>query len=241
MSPEYRFSSRFASGYDRLARCLATQSLRCRLSQELERWLALNYWTPAHFALLSQCCSPPGRGLTSTDVTAVISGSRPDLMPKFFQAFAAVDARIRTSTAQPLTSDQDLLAHSATSICSDESSTRPSWWFAVYCNEPWALDKIVHTDSVSVPEPQVLRSSVPALLRRAIAERQEDPVMYLKASAQRLPRSSQLRQDRFVDWVLDYDQIEFEHLRLAIPFALMLMAELGSGHRTILDISSENH
>lgn len=197
----------------------------------------VNYWTPEHFAALTEACCPAAKALSDTDVAAVVSGARPDLMPRFFQALAGVDARIRTGNGRPLSTDQDLLALYASSICIDDAANNASWWFAVYCNEPWAIEKIVAAPSAPMLDLQALRQRVPVLLRRAISERQHDPVTFLKTSAQQLPRGSRLKASSFIDWILEYDQIDLDILRLAISLALVLMSELGEDLTSIADLS----
>lgn len=221
----------------RLGRLLPAPAGHSRLSLEVGRWLAINYWTADHFAMLTQACCPAAKALSETDVEAVVSGARPDLTPRFFQAFASVDTRIRIGGGRPLNSDQDLLALYSSSICMDQAATNASWWFALYCNEPWAIAKIVAAPTSPILDLHALRQRVPTLLRRAISERQRDPVSFLKNSVQGLHRGSRLKASSFIDWVLEYDQIDLNILRLAIPLALVLMSELGKDCTSIADLS----
>ena len=233
----------FALVPGRFAALSRTGSGRTRLSLELEKWLALNYWTPFHVAKLTELCCPPPQVLIPREVARIVSGSMLDLLPKHFQAFARIEALVRQASASGFRpdSDQHLLACFASSICCDDSAQRASWWFGVYCNEDWALECIRVGQSLPTLEMAMIGKLLPGLLRRSVAKNGQDPVDFLRESVQRLPASSALRPQTFVDWILDYDRLDVEAVRLALPFVLMLLTELGSECKALSEFSVASH
>lgn len=209
-----------------------------RLAQPLAQWLAINYWTPAHFASLTTQCRDPLLVLSAREIEAITSGSKLELMPRHFCAFAAVDRLTRLERSSQPVSDQDLIACFATSICSDQSSLQPSWWFALYCGEPWASQVLRHDVPSPVHDMRYLRQLLPPMLRMAITSHGLDVISHLKTCAKRLPRTSALRPQRFVDWILEYGTLDDRELRLAMALTLLLLAELGQEFTSLLDLSA---
>jgi len=208
-----------------------------RFSMEFRRWLAINYWTPPLFAALTVQSGEPSLALSAEDINAILCGSRLDLMPRHFRAFAAVERLTRAQRMMPLASDRDLIACFTSSICVDDSALQPSWWFAVYGGEDWALQKLHGPAAEPLHGLAALRRLLPPLLRNAIVANGLDPVAHLKASVERLPGASALRPHRFVDWILESDRLDDRELRLAIAFLMLLMSELGLQYQSLLDVS----
>ena len=74
-----------------------------------------------------------------------------------------MEALTRAERAPQTSTDQELIAWFSTSICLDEASLLASWWFALYCGEPWALAKL----RAPTPEPC---HSIETLRRAAVLD-----------------------------------------------------------------------
>lgn len=228
----------FSFALARLSRFTRYGPGRSRLSLEIEKWLLLNYWSPDQFATLTRLCCPAAKALTAREVARILSGSMLELMPKHFQAFAQVEQLVHRNHGAPMqgASDQDLLACFASSICSDDSAQQASWWFALYCNEAWALERIRESQPLPSLDLGVIGKLLPGLLRKAVARHGLDPIGYVREAVQRLPAGSRIGRHTFIDWILEYDRLDGEGVRLALPFVLMLLRELGSDCRVLADV-----
>lgn len=205
--------------------------------------MALNYWSPNHFSKLTQLCCPPAQVLSPREVARIVSGSMLDLMPRHFQSFARIEALVRQAwvVAQNPSSEEELLALFASSICCDDSALRASWWFGVYCNEAWALDTIREGQPRPSLEIAMAGKLLPAMLRKAIAKNGLDSIEYLRRAVTRLPSKRRLSPQTFVDWVLEYDRLDDEAVRLALPFVLMLLNDLGTECKALTEFSVAAH
>lgn len=204
---------------------------RYKLAELVGHWLDINCWTHSDFALLTRSFCPQSRDLSSREIAAVLSGSRPELIPKHFQAFAAVERGIAdinlAAASQEPPSDINLLSCFTSSISTDASGQNASWWFAVYCGEQWAIDKI---DPDLQPKPTAITAparELPQLLRSAISRNGLEPVAYIREAAQALHKRSSLQPSRYVDWALEYEILHEKEVRLAIPFSLFLLEAIG--------------
>ena len=204
--------------------------VRFNLVELVANWLDCNCWTPADFALLTRSFSPPSGGLSAREISAVLSGARPELIPRHFRAFAAVERGIadinRPTTIDDAPTDLSLLSWFTSSACLDDSSRNASWWFALYCSEPWAMDTVKPMElkpSAIIP----MVKELPPLLRTAISSHGLDPVSYVREAAQVLNRRTSLEPSRYVDWILEYYTLNEKELRLALPFSLLLLEQIG--------------
>jgi hypothetical protein len=223
----------------RFATLSRTGAGRSRLSLELEKWLALNYWTPTHFSKMAQLSSPSCQELMPRQMTRIVSGSLVDLMPVHFKAFARIEALVRkawTTDFNPR-SEEDLLARFASSICCDDSALRASWWFGLYCNEPWALNTIREDSSQPGLEMAMAGKLLPAVLRDSVTKKGLDLVDFLRSAETRLPSMKQLSSETFADWVLENKRLDGDAVRLALPFVLMLLTELGMECKALSEFS----
>lgn len=202
---------------------------RQHFSDILNSWLAVNCWTSSDFALLTRAFCFPSRDLSARVIDSILTGSRFELMPIHFQAFAAVELGLRqreTGVIQ-LRSDVDLLCGYTTSLCRDDSAAKASWCFALYCGETWAL-QMIDQDLVSQPSSlSPLIKRFPGYMRSEFARNGLDPVSHVKQAAQVLNGSSSLKASRYIDWALDYCTLTEKEARLAFPFSLMLLSSIG--------------
>jgi hypothetical protein len=216
---------------------------RYNLAELVVHWLEINCWTAADFALLSRgFCSQSG-GISAREIAAFLSGSRPELIPRYFQAFAAVDRGITelnqvvsSGGSQPVPSlistfddpyaDRNLLGRYTSSICIDDSAQQASWWFAVYCGEPWAIASIQPLE-LKPSSINILAKELPSLLRSAISRQGLDPVAYIREAAQALQKRTSLLPNRYVDWILEYYSLNQREIRLALPFSLLVLETIG--------------
>lgn len=204
--------------------------VRYSLVDVIANWLDCNCWTPADFALLTRGFCPPSGGLPAREISAVLSGARPELIPRHFMAFAAVergiaDLSLSTTIDDPLT-DLNLRSCFTSSPCLDDSARNASWWFALYCGEPWAMDMVKPLESKSSAILPMVKE-LPPLLRSTISSHGLDPVSYIRDTAQALNRRISLEPSRYVDWILEYYILNERELRLALPFSLLVLEEFG--------------
>jgi len=223
----------------KLPRLTSYGPARSRLSLEIDKWLALNYWTPSHFATLTGVCCHPSKALIPREVARITSGSMFELMPKHFQAFARVEQLVRAQFGAifKAANHEELLACFASSICMDDSSQQASWWFGLYCNEAWALAKIRDAQPQPSLELSVVGKLLPSVLRKAMAKDGLEMISYLRDVSQRIPASKRFGPKNFMDWVLEYERLDDDEVRLAMPCVLMLLSELGSDCKALSDVS----
>lgn len=214
---------------DRNSQASVYRAGRLRLSELVRGWLDVNCWTPSNFACLTRGYCAPSGALSSREVLAVLSGSQLDLMPKYFQAFADVDAGVSRFDPRPSgpLSDLSLLSCFVHSASIDGSSSNPSWWFAIYCGEEWASLMVDSTPSVKSHGITPLGKMMPPLIRGVMARYGLDPVTHARRAALGLSSATSLRPGRYVDWILESSVLEDDEVRLALPFSLILMSELG--------------
>lgn len=205
-------------------------AVRLNLIELLATWVNCNYWTHADFALLTRGFSPQSSGLSAREVSAVLSGARPELLPRYFRAFAAVERGITdlnlSATIHNAQTDLSLLSCFTSSVCLNGSARNASWWFALYCGEPWAMETVMAVEMTPGSIIAMVKE-LPQLLRNAISNTGLDPVSYIREAALGLNRRISLEPSRYVDWILEYYTLNEKELRLALPFSLLLLQELG--------------
>ncbi len=206
-----------------------------RLSGLFRDWLNVNCWTPSHFSSLTREYCAPSSTLSAKEVSDVLSSANLDLMPKYFQAFAEVDSGLCQYDIQAsgALTDLNLLSCFAHSMSVDGSSSNASWWFAIYCGEEWANLKVDQGLSMKSHGISALGKIMPQLIRDVIASYGRDPVAYVRRASLDLLDSTSLRPIRYVNWVLEYSALEDSETRLALPFSLLLVSELGFGCETL--------
>jgi len=203
---------------------------RAALTELLNQWCYWNYWSPQHFSNLTREYCAPSRFLNPKDISSILQGSKPELMPKHFQAFAAVERGLKSYRSEHFTilTESQLIQAFTRSICTDDSALSASWWFAVYCEEEWALEKIVEFNENPIPSLNELGRILPGRIRSQIARTGTDPVNYLREHSQSLRTITRtLSAIHFIDWALDYRPLDEKRLRLAVPYSLWMLESTG--------------
>ncbi len=169
----------------------------------------------------------------------IVSGSLVDLMPVHFKAFARIEAQVRKAwtTDRNPRSEEDLLARFASSICCDDSALRASWWFGLYCNETSALDTIREDFSQPSLEMAMVAKLLPGVLRDFVTKNGLDLINYLRSVETRLPSMELISSETFSDWILENKRLDGDAVRLALPFVLLLLTELGMEFKALSEFS----
>ena len=151
----------------------------------------------------------------------------------FPKALARVHARTgNPSGRQPSDGlDEALLAH-ATSITVDRAADQASWWFALHCQEEWAIEKL--RPQIEIPALSRVEPQLGSLIRRSIAEVRLDPVAEIRRYEAQV--NSRTLPAGFGDWVLGFGKLKEDDLRASVSHMIHLINHYGGGLQSISEL-----
>lgn len=186
MAPGLEIRSPWDLRYESLAqlsdRLRAPREYRPAVSQIgglITAWMEANLWTSQQVTELVRHYQPRASMFSRSELEGLLTGKPIDPSPALFKGMAAVHEAVtalRIPSGGLITGFTALEATvmASSPLTSDDQANRPSWWFAVYCNEPRCLDDLRIPSDYRRPQRLSLRLS--RFLRRVMISQGKDPV-----------------------------------------------------------------
>lgn len=201
------------------------------LGETLATWMQANYWNHEQLSLLTRSCSEGRLSVSCRELEDLTKQKGVNPRPRLFRALAAIHATVTSS--QPVSLNQASpafavgdLVRFATTLTTDGSGNNPSWWFALYCHESWAGERIALRSSTPIRTD--LSSRLSAYLRQQIVCSGQDPVMAGKASIRDLFTESHAKANLLNLWLMGMRELGPDEVHEVIHPVLHMLRSHGS-------------
>ena len=199
----------------------------------LHGWLLANCWIPDQLPRLTESSRGAKSYITPHEASSLLRDTPIDLPPRIFKALARVHARTgNCPNRHPTDSIDGALLSYATAITMDRSADQASWWFALYCQEEWAIEKLL--PQIEIPALSRVEPQLGSLIRRTIAEARLDPVAEIRRYETQL--NSKNLPAGFGDWVLGFGKLKEDELRASVSHMIHLINHYGGGLQSISEL-----
>lgn len=212
------------------------------LGETLATWMQANCWNHEQLSGLTRSCSEGRLSVSSKELEDLTRQKAVNPRPRLFRALAVIHRAVATAaTTSTATADQLLkpftvgdLVRFATPLTLDEAGHNPSWWFALYCNEAWASERIALHDVK--PGRSDLSSRLSQHLRQQIVSHGQDPVSAGKAWIRDLYSESQAQANLLYLWLMGLRELGGEEVYGVIHPVLHILRSHGSSIASVKEL-----
>jgi hypothetical protein len=195
------------------------------LAEAIDAWCSANFWSLQQLATLAANHSSRGEIILLRELEDIRDQKEIYPSPRLFQALAAAHTVVHTQSHPSNPSLEDQLCFTSP-ITSDEVANRPSWWFALYCQEAWAREAIalpLHWDF-----PDNLSSLLADYLRREMVKGGRDPIGDGLPTMKAVFGPNQAELNRLNGWLLGLREMDRHELHRCIHPLLLVARNCGA-------------
>jgi hypothetical protein len=201
------------------------------LGEALATWMQANCWNHEQLSELTRSCSEGRLSVSSKELENITRQKAVNPRPHLFRALAAIHKAVISTEADGPGASQaafvvgDLVRY-ATPLTADAAANKPSWWFAIYCSEAWAAERISLHDIR--PGRFDLSSRLSQHLREQIVQSGQDPVRAGKAWIRDLLGDSQAQANLLNLWLMGLRDLGPDEVHAVIHPVLHILRSHGS-------------
>jgi hypothetical protein len=170
----------------------------------LRSWQMVNYWNSFQLSRATSIASHSKAAISEQEIKNIVSGMSIHPSITLFKALAAIHQSITAGHSS------DPLLQYAMPLSTDASGNSPSWWFALFCDEDWVLDKIAIPLNWSPPENFSEHLSV--YIRKQITGSGKDIISDILPLLQNSFRLNSVEHNRLRMWILGIVEIKNEEM-----------------------------
>lgn len=214
------------------------------LGETLASWMQSNYWNHEQLSVLTRSCSEGRLSVSSKELEDLTRQKAINPRPRLFRALAAIHQAV--AAHKPIGESEEIASYSvgdlvrfASVLSNDDSANKPSWWFALYCQEDWASERLAlgfHKASRND-----LSSRLSAHLRQQIVNSGKDPVSAGKASIRELFIDSHAKANLLHLWLMGMRELGPDEVHEVIHPVLHILRSHGSPIRTVKELLDTLH
>ncbi len=195
------------------------------LAEAIDAWCSANFWSLQQLAALAADHSSRGEIILLRELEDIRHQKEIYPSPRLFQALAAAHTVVQTES-RPSNPSLEHQLRFASPITSDAVANRPSWWFALYCQEAWAREAIalpLHWDF-----PDNLSTLLADYLRREMVKGGRDPIGDGLPTMKAVFGPNQAELNRLNGWLLGLREMDRHELHRCIHPLLLVARNCGA-------------
>ena len=203
------------------------------LAEVIDAWCAANFWSLQQLAAFAADHSSRGEIILLRELENIRHQKEIYPSPRLFQALAAAHTVLQTQTHPSNPSLEDQLRF-ASPITSDAVANRPSWWFALYCQEAWARETIalpLHWDF-----PDNLSGLLADYLRREMVKGGRDPISDGLHALKAVFGPNQAVLNRLNLWLIGLREMDRHELHSCIHPLLLVARNCGAQPTSVREL-----